>query len=67
MAAFTRLTNLMVTGILKVSSLKVAGIEAVTLTSGNAAGSTPTAEEFAKVVTDLNALKAQLNKLAGED
>lgn len=66
MADYTRLTNLEVTGELKVSGLTKA---TYTVTSDNAtaaAGSAPTAAEFLKVVTLANELKEKLNKLASQ-
>ena len=67
MAEYTRLTNLDVTGELKTKKVKLGLTESnyqVTSTDATAAaGDNPTAAEFAKVVTLVNEIKADYNKL----
>ena len=67
MAEYTRLTNLEVTGTLKADKVNLDLTEntyKVTSTDATAAaGDNPTAAEFAKVVTLVNEIKADYNKL----
>ena len=67
MADFTRLTNLEVTGTLKADKVNLDLTEnTYKVTSADAeaaAGDNPTAAEFAKVVTLVNEIKADYNKL----
>lgn len=67
MGNYTRLTNLDVTGELKTKKVKLGLTEnTYKVTSADAtaaAGDNPTAAEFAKVVTLVNEIKADYNKL----
>ena len=67
MAEYTRFTNLEVTGTLKADKVNLDLTEntyKVTSTDATAAaGDNPTAAEFAKVVTLVNEIKADYNKL----
>lgn len=68
MKAYTRLTNLDVTGELAANQTKIKGVTAATfaVTAADATvtlDTAPTAAEFASAVTLLNELKAKHNKL----
>ena len=63
MAHFTRLTNLEVTGVFKNSGMTASTYKATSADAAAAAGTAPTKAEFDAVVTLLNELKADYNKL----